>query len=119
MQLPSLNEYTYACRSHWSVGRKFKAETEGAVCLYVKRAIAQGKCRKTENPCEIYIEWHEQTRKRDADNIQSAQKFILDALKDCGVIPDDSRKYVRQIYHRIVDDKEDRVIVTIKEADAL
>lgn len=39
--------------------------------------------------------------RRDADNIQSAQKFILDAMVKCGVIKNDSRKYISQIYHHI------------------
>lgn len=61
------------------------------------------------------FEWHERTKKRDADNIASAKKFILDALVKSGVLADDSRKYVKGFYDVIVDDKEDLVIVELVE----
>ena len=61
------------------------------------------------------FEWHERTKKRDADNIASAKKFILDALVKCGVLEDDSRKYVKGFYDQVIDDKEDFVIVELVE----
>ena len=61
------------------------------------------------------FEWHERTKKRDADNIASAKKFILDALVKNGVLEDDSRKYVKGFYDVIVDDKSDFVVVELVE----
>lgn len=61
------------------------------------------------------FEWHERTQKRDADNIASAKKFILDALVKSGVLEDDSRKYVKGFYDTIIDDKEDFVKVELVE----
>ena len=63
----------------------------------------------------IRFEWHERTKKRDADNIASAKKFILDALVKMRVLQDDSRKCVKGFYDVIVDDKEDFVIVELIE----
>lgn len=63
------------------------------------------------------FEWHERTKKRDADNIASAKKFILDALVKNGVLEDDSRKYVKGFYDTIIDDKEDFVIVELVEIE--
>lgn len=63
----------------------------------------------------VRFEWHERTKKRDADNIASAKKFILDALVGSGVLEDDSRKYVKGFYDVIVDDKEDFVTVELVE----
>lgn len=63
----------------------------------------------------VRFEWHERTKKRDADNIASAKKFVLDALVKSGVLEDDSRKYVKGFYDNIVDDKEDFVIVELVE----
>ena len=114
-QLPSLNEYQYACRSHWSKGRQFKEDVENLIGDYIRIALLQKKLWKVERPCEIFIEWHEKTKRRDVDNIQSAQKFILDALQHCGVPKNDSRKYVTQIHHNIVDDVIDYVVVELKE----
>jgi Holliday junction resolvase RusA-like endonuclease len=63
----------------------------------------------------VRFEWHEKTQRRDADNIASAKKYILDALVKCGVLEDDSRKYVKGFYDTIIDDKEDFVIVELIE----
>lgn len=116
-QLPSLNEYQYACRSHWSRGRAFKQSVEGLIGDFVKVALLKKQLHRVEKPCEIFIEWHEKTKRRDVDNIQSAQKFILDALQHHGIIENDSRKYVKQIHHTIIDDKRDFVIVRIEEKE--
>lgn len=61
------------------------------------------------------FEWHERTKKRDADNIASAKKFILDALVKMRVLEDDSRKFVKGFSDVIVDDKEDFVKVELIE----
>ena len=115
-QLPSLNEYQYACRSHWSKGRAFKENVETLIGDFIRIALLKKRLHRVERPCEIFIEWHEATKRRDVDNIQSAQKFILDALQHCKVIKRDSRKYVKQIHHTIIDDKRDFVIVRIEES---
>lgn len=116
-QLPSLNEYQYACRSHWSKGRAFKQEVETLIGDFVEIALLQKKLHRVEKPCEIFIEWHEKTKRRDVDNIQSAQKFILDALQHYRIIKNDSRKYVKQIHHTVIDDERDFVIVRIEERE--
>ena len=112
-KLPSYNEYIDQCRSHWSKGAKFKKTIDTQIGYEILRAKAEKKLAPFSNPCVINIEWHEKTKKRDVDNIQSAQKFILDALQLMGIIPNDSRRYVKQIYHRIVDDQRDFVKVTM------
>ena len=116
-QLPSLNEYQYACRSHWSKGRAFKQSVEALIGNFVRVALLRKKLHRVEKPCEIFIEWHEKTKRRDCDNIQSAQKFILDALQQHRIIKNDSRKYINQIHHTVIDDKRDFVIVRIEEKE--
>lgn len=116
-QLPSLNDYQSACRSSWQTGAKFKREQEVLICNYIRVALLKKTLQRVNDPCEIYIEWHEATKRRDVDNIQSAQKFILDALQSEGVIANDSRRYVKQIHHTVVDDTSDFVTVCIKEVE--
>lgn len=116
-QLPSLNEYQYACRSHWSKGRAFKEKTEELIGEYIIKALLTKRLHRVEKPCEIHIDWHEATKRRDVDNIQSAQKFILDALQHFRIIVKDSRKYVKQIHHTIIDDKRDFVVVRFEEKE--
>ena len=114
-QLPSLNQYQNACRSHWSKGADFKKDIEELIGWNIKQALTKQTLRRVEKPCEIFIEWHEKTKRRDVDNIQSAQKFILDALQHHSIIKNDSRKYVKQIHHTIIDDERDFVIVRFEE----
>ena len=113
-QLPSLNDYQNACRSHWSEGHKFKQELETDIGWYIRNAVIKGRLTPVTEQVDLLIVWHEKTEKRDTDNIQSATKFILDAMRAGGIIKNDSRKYVRQIYHEIKDGAEkDGVVVCL------
>ena len=114
-QLPSLNEYTNACRSHWSKGAEFKSSIESLIGWSIKSAMSKGTLKPIDKPCEVHIYWHEATRRRDVDNIQSAQKFILDALQHFKIIKNDSRRYVKQIRHEVIDDTTNYVTVELRE----
>ena len=106
-KLPSLNEYIGACRSNAYMGAKFKKEVEETIGYYIRLS----KLDKPKKAVKINFEWHEKTKRRDADNIASAKKFILDALVKEGILINDSRKYVVGFTDTIIDDKEDFVIV--------
>ena len=43
--------------------------------------------------------WHEATRRRDLDNIMSAQKIVIDGLVKARVILDDSQRWITDIQH--------------------
>lgn len=113
--MPSLNEYTAACRSNAYQGAKFKAEVEEVIGWAIRRGLTSKSLQKVSGAVMVRFEWHERTKKRDADNIASAKKFILDALVKMRVLPDDSRKYVKGFYDTIIDDKADFVIVELVE----
>lgn len=115
-RLPSLNEVIKDNRSGWQVASKRKRELEEVIGYYIIAARRRGTIRPIDEPVVIEIEWHESTKKRDVDNIQSAQKFILDALQKQGILINDNRKYVKQIYHQVVDDEKDFVIVVLRNA---
>lgn len=116
-KIGGLNDYQNACRSHWSKGSEFKKNTEETIGWYIRIALSKGTLTPVSYPIDIVFEWHEKTQKRDTDNIQSGQKFIIDAMRSQGVIVNDNRKYVEQIYHQIIDGaKEDFVIVKLYEA---
>lgn len=113
-KLPSLNEVINENRTNRYAGAKLKKDTENIICIAIKNAIRNGSLKAADRPCIVHIRWYEKTRRRDADNIQSSQKFILDALVKCGILKNDNRKYVTQIYHQIVDGNENRVIVNLE-----
>lgn len=114
-KLPSMNEYIRSCRTHKYTGAEFKSSVESLIGWSIRGAINTGQLRPIEKPCEVHIYWHEATKRRDVDNIQSAQKFILDALQHFKIIKNDSRRYVKQIRHEVIDDTTNYVTVELKE----
>lgn len=114
-KLPSLNEVILANRRNPYIGAKLKVDTENDICWFIRIALNKGYIQPCEEyPVAIFIEWGERTKKRDVDNVQSSQKFVLDSLVKMGVLENDSRKYVKQIYHNVVDADSDYVKVMIK-----
>lgn len=114
-KLPSLNDYIDACRANRYKGAKLKEDAESLVAFGIKKAQAEGTLRLPKLPIRLTFVWHEKTRRRDADNIASAKKFILDAMQRVGIIPNDSRKYVTGFTDEIVDDDRDYVEITLIE----
>ena len=114
-RLPGLNEYTRACRGHWSNGAKMKQRIEETIVWYIKAARAQGMLHPTSARVVLHIQWHESDLRRDVDNIVFAKKFILDALQLAGIIPNDNRKHVAGVYDEIIDDNVDYVRVMLTE----
>lgn len=115
VKLPSLNDYIKANRSNAFQGNQFKKDIEMLICCYIRQALTIGTLHKPNGPVIVYFDWHEKTKKRDADNIASAKKFILDALQKQGVLVNDNRKYVKGFHDTIIDDKEDFVVVRLEE----
>lgn len=114
-KLPSLNDVINVNRGNRYNGNKFKQEIEELIGWEIRRALTIGTLKPISKPCEIYIWWHEATKRRDVDNIQSSQKFVLDAMVKNNALKNDSRRYVKQIHHKIVDDSSDFVVVEIRE----
>lgn len=112
-KLPSLNDTMRYNRANAYMGARFKKEVEEVIGWSIRRALASKTLHRVETPVIIKIYWHEKTQRRDVDNIQSSQKFILDALVNKGVLVDDNRKFVKQIHHEIIDDTNNYVEVEL------
>lgn len=69
------------------------------------------------NAVRVSFAWIEPNGKRDIDNVTGGQKVILDALVMCGVIPNDTREWVKEISHTFPppDKKNPRIEVTVTE----
>ena len=50
---------------------------------------------KFTKPVMIKYNWFEKHKRRDLDNIAAAKKFINDSLVKCGILQDDSYRYVK------------------------
>lgn len=98
-RLMGRNEHDYLNRSHWSKGNEAKRNEMDRVGW----AIRMAGIKPFDGPVEVGVNYIEgrpkKGRHRDVDNIAAADKAILDALKECGVIPDDNPRVVRNVYH--------------------
>ena len=114
--LNGLNDYQYACRSHFSKGNKMKREQVWIVSLYI---IQQLKDVHITKPVRIDFHWYEPNRKRDLDNISSfGRKVIQDALVETNVLKNDGWFFVKGFSDSFFVDKEHpRVEVFINEID--
>lgn len=117
-RLSGANEYTGACRRNPHAGAKMKRDNQDRVCA----AIAEAGLRPMRPPVHIHYTWCEAPAKkgarlRDKGNIAFADKFVQDALVECGVIPDDGWDVVDGFDHRFFRARigQGRVHVEIEE----
>ena len=91
--LPSLNEYISALNHSKYLGNSLKKSTEEYICSCITAGL--GYHYKTfECAVQLTVRFYEKDHRRDWDNVTSATKYILDALKKGGVIYNDGQKYV-------------------------
>lgn len=60
----------------------------------VRMAIRDCGVTPASDPCMVTMVFHEPNRRRDADNVEFARKFVLDALAAQGVIAGDSPRHL-------------------------
>lgn len=108
-RLPGLNEYTAACRGNRYAAAKMKKDTQAMILWCV------GNVPPVTSPVYMRIEWMERTGRRDLDNVSFAKKFILDALVEAGILPDDSRKWLRGFSETFPVGQEDRITIFLEE----
>lgn len=115
-QLPGLNQYQYACRSHYSKGAKMKKDNVFIVSAYIYQQLKNVKITKK---VKIDYVWYEPNEKRDLDNISSfGRKIIQDALVKNGILLNDGWKNVIGFSDTFFVDKNNpRIEVTIKEIE--
>lgn len=111
MKLPSLNEYINVCRTNPYKASKYKKDIERDISVFLSRLP------KFDKPISIHFHWVEENKKRDLDNIAFSKKFILDAMVKCGVLTDDSRRYITAFTDTFEYGKEAKVILEISEVE--
>ena len=108
-RLPGANECLW---KHWRTFDQLKKDSQ----LVIRSAIRRAKLKPMAYASLIF-EWHEADQKRDFDNIMFAQKFVLDALVQEGILPDDGWEEISSIAHRVVlDASKPGVLVEMREA---
>lgn len=112
-RLPSLNEYINKLNYNRHAANNYKQALEDSLIWSIKTS----KMRPIDKPCIVYVTYHEPNSKRDVDNIYSANKFILDALRKAGIIKNDSQKYVRDVKDSYIVDGKAQVDIIIEEIE--
>lgn len=111
-EFPGMNEIIKAAKSHYGQYNDMKQTYTDRVHWLAKKAP------KMDKPVWITITWITQDLKRDPDNVMAGQKFILDGLKEAGVLPNDTRKWIVGISHRFgLDRMNPRVEVVVEEEE--
>lgn len=109
LKLPSLNDYTLACRKNRYAGAQMKKQAENDIAVFLK------SLPKFDKPVEIDFHWIEKNKRRDLDNICFAKKFILDTLVKLGKLKDDNRRCVTGFRDTFGYGAEYCVILTVRE----
>jgi hypothetical protein len=67
-------------------------------------------------PVTLAFSWIEPNAKRDLDNITGGQKVMIDALVMAGIIPNDTREWIKGISHTFPapDKKNPRIEMTVE-----
>ena len=111
--LPGANDII---RKHWRVYDNLKREWGGICSVYIRKAKLT-----PVRTARIAFEWHEpiplRKQKRDPDNIIFGEKFVLDALVQTGILPDDSMDEVLALAHtwkQIAEGEAGGVVVTLE-----
>lgn len=109
-RLPGYNEL----HMHpWQVARRVKKEAMDAVIW----AAREARLQPVKGRCVVRICCYEPNRRRDVDNVKAgANKVILDALQQVGILAGDGQKYVADVQTTVEVVREDpRVEVIIRE----
>lgn len=103
-ELPSLNEYIHAINKNRHIGNRMKQDTQEAIKWAIRAQFI--KTPKVTRPVQIRFLWASRTAKKDIDNVCAARKFILDALVSMGILPNDTRKWVRGFTDEFIIDRQ-------------
>lgn len=117
LKLPSLNDVIGENRGCKYTGASLKKNIEKQIAAYIRVAVAKKTLRHVDEPVVVVIRWHEKDKRRDVDNVESGNKFILDALVKNGILNNDNRRWVKQIYPKLIDDTETYVEVWLVPYD--
>lgn len=116
-ELPDLNTYIDECRRNKYSANKMKHDAQEAILWAIRAQIIQ--TAKITRPVQIRFLWACKDKRKDIDNVSFAKKFILDALVNAKVLPNDNREWVKGFTDEfIIDRRNPRTEVTITEVDS-
>ena len=111
-RLPGYNQLT---TGHWARRNRVKREALELVGWEIRRQRIMPVCGRAT----VRIVCYEPNRKRDPSNVRAgAEKVILDALQECGIIRGDGWAWLDDVPAAVtVDRRAERVEVRIEDAN--
>lgn len=115
-RFPNLNDYINRERANRFAGAKMKKDWTRVAEAASTLALEMNDKYDGFFPATIYITVFEPDNRRDVDNVSAfVNKVCLDGMVKAGVIPDDSRRYVKKIVNEVITVKnKEEVGVEIK-----
>lgn len=116
-KLPNLNEFRAEIARNKYKGGQMKSDVEDSIIT----AIMYAKSKNTLHPIQTYpiqincVWGMKNYNKMDRDNRRASVKFILDGMQKAGIIPNDSPKYVSDLFDEYKRAEQDFVKVEIIE----
>lgn len=116
-KLPNFNEFRAETARNMYKGGTMKREVEDSIITAIMYAKMQGTLKPIERyPIQINCVWGMKNfNKMDRDNRRASVKFILDSMQKAGIIPNDSPKYVSELFDEYKQVPNDYVKVEIIE----
>jgi hypothetical protein len=114
-EFPAMNEIIAASKSHFGQYSQMKKEYTQLVKLETISKMQKYKYPPMQGKVNVELTWYTKDEKKDPDNVAAGCKFILDGLRDSGIIKDDTRRYINALSHEFRTDKNNpRVEIELK-----
>lgn len=122
MRFISFNEFIQKAegsnrRKNYYPARLYKRDVQDSIIWCIKSR----KLKRVKRPVIITFVWYEGKRgkqkRRDKDNVSYRKKFILDALQERNILPNDNDKWIQGLSDYFIYDEGQKVTVIINEVD--
>lgn len=107
-ELPDLNKELNLAKGHWSNYSKTKKGNNHFISAISKQYKHRHPEQTYPLPHRIHLklDWFVKDKRKDPDNIYFAVKYVLDGMKEGGLLMEDGHKYISSILHTIQVDKQ-------------
>lgn len=96
---------------------RYKQDTQESIIWHIKAR----KLKRIRRPVFVTFVWYEspkgREKHRDKDNISYRKKFILDALQDRNILPNDNDEWILGFADYFIYGQGQKVVVKIQEVD--
>ncbi len=111
IKLLTLNEYILLERTNKFISANKKKQLTHKVKNICKSQVIGNV--KFSDVYDVRIDWHRTDNRHDSDNVFFGVKFLLDGMVQENIIPNDSRKHIRNIFNFIHKSNKEHIVLTL------